>query len=249
MAVEGPVGLFLVLWAICFAWYCRLWSEGSTLTVNRLAGIRGTCFRAWCVLGLMCASIVSASASPQTAASAKPHHKAATKSSAKKKSTSHSAAKNGPKFVGITRNASANSRLSTSRRKRKSARTRGQQKIDSERAQSIQEALIRDHYLNGQATGTWNQASEDAMRRYQSDHGWQSKTVPDARALIKLGLGPSHDHLLNPESAMTTGPDMPKAASLSPVSHSPDPAAAVGKPLSASPTPTSTPEHDSSRPQ
>jgi len=42
------------------------------------------------------------------------------------------------------------------------------------------------------------------MQRYQADQGWQSKTTPDSRALIKLGLGPNHDHLLNPESAMTT---------------------------------------------
>jgi hypothetical protein len=81
--------------------------------------------------------------------------------------------------------------------------------------------LIREHYLNGSATGTWNQASEAAMRRYQADHGWQSKTVPDSRALISLGLGPSHDHLLNPESAMTSDPASslkisPTAASISP---------------------------------
>lgn len=31
------------------------------------------------------------------------------------------------------------------------------------------------------------------MARYQADHGWQSKVTPDSRALIKLGLGPSHD--------------------------------------------------------
>lgn len=49
------------------------------------------------------------------------------------------------------------------------------------------------------------------MQRYQADHGWQSKTTPDARALIKLGLGPSHDHLLNPESAMT-GTSSPRDA-------------------------------------
>src|SRR5207302_1981938 len=84
----------------------------------------------------------------------------------------------------------------SSKRRKKSSRVRGQEKIDSERAQAIQEALIREHYLNGEATGTWNQASEEAMRRYQADHGWQSKTVPDSRALIKLGLGPSKDHLL-----------------------------------------------------
>jgi len=58
------------------------------------------------------------------------------------------------------------------------------------------------------------------MRRYQADHGWQSKTVPDSRALIKLGLGPSKDHLLNPESAMTTVPDAPRAESMPTTSHS-----------------------------
>jgi hypothetical protein len=115
---------------------------------------------------------------------------------------------------------------------------RGQQKIDPERAQAIQEALIREHYLSEEAAGTWNQASEDAMRRYQADHGWQSKTVPDSRALISLGLGPSHDHLLNPQSAMTTGPDAPRAASLTPASHSADPAARIN-PSSTSPSPTS----------
>jgi len=114
--------------------------------------------------------------------------------------------------------ASAKSTGKRSSRK-KSARTRGQQKIDSERAQAIQEALIREHYLSGEATGTWNQASEEAMRRYQADQGWQSKTVPDSRALIKLGLGPSKDHLLNPESAMTTVPDRPQAQPLSTTSH------------------------------
>jgi hypothetical protein len=219
------------------------------LTAKGLAGIRGTCLRALFALGLLCASIATASAGPQTAASAKLHHKTATTSSAKKKSTSHALAKSGPKSLAITHKASAKSNLSTSRRRKKSGRTRGQQKIDSERAQSIQEALIREHYLKGEATGTWSQASEDAMRRYQSDHGWQSKTVPDARALIKLGLGPSHDHLLNPESAMTTGPDMPKAASLSPVSRSADPGAGASQPLSSSPTPASTADHGSSSPQ
>jgi peptidoglycan hydrolase-like protein with peptidoglycan-binding domain len=120
---------------------------------------------------------------------------------------------------------------------------RGQQKIDSERAQAIQEALIRAHYMTGEATGTWNQASEEAMRRYQADHGWQSKEVPDSRALIKLGLGPSKDHLLNPESAMTTVPDPPRAEPMPTTSHSAAPGTA--------PPPAKNPNQSdsSSRPQ
>jgi len=126
-----------------------------------------------------------------------------------------------------------NSRKSSKRR----TTARGQQKIEPERAQAIQEALIREHYLSGEAAGTWNQSSEEAMRRYQADHGWQSKTVPDSRALISLGLGPSHDHLLNPESAMTTGPFPTRSASLTPASHSADP----GTRMNPTPTPATAP--------
>ena len=92
------------------------------------------------------------------------------------------------------------------KRSRKSSWRRGQQKIDPRRAREIQEALIREHYLQGKPSGIWDQTSQKAMVRYQVENGWQSKTVPDARALIKLGLGPDHEHLLNPESAMTTTP-------------------------------------------
>jgi hypothetical protein len=134
---------------------------------------------------------------------------------------------------------------------KKKATARGQQKIDSERAQAIQEALIREHYLSGEAAGTWNQSSEEAMRRYQADHGWQSKTVPDSRALISLGLGPSHDHLLNPESAMVTGPFAPRSSSSTPVSHSADPGTGVNaKPTPpVTPAPTAAPDRDASGPQ
>jgi len=90
---------------------------------------------------------------------------------------------------------------------------RGQAAIDNQRAQQIQEALVRDHYLNGEPSGTWDASTQEAMRRYQADQGWQTKQVPDSRALIRLGLGPAHDRLLNPESAMTTGPKLPQSAS------------------------------------
>jgi hypothetical protein len=143
--------------------------------------------------------------------------KSSTKSSAQKSGTATSASKK--KSGAKTHTASSGKHSS----RKKSTRARGQQKIDSERAEAIQEALIREHYLSGQATGTWNQASEEAMRRYQADHGWQSKEVPDSRALIKLGLGPSKDHLLNPESAMTTVPDPPRAESMPTTSHSATP--------------------------
>ena len=88
--------------------------------------------------------------------------------------------------------------------KKSRKRPRGQQAIDNTRAREIQVALAREHYLTGEPSGTWDAATQDAMRRYQGEQGWQTKTVPDARALIRLGLGPDHEHLLNPERAMTT---------------------------------------------
>jgi hypothetical protein len=97
---------------------------------------------------------------------------------------------------------------------------RGQQAIDSTRTHQIQEALIREHYMQGEPSGTWDAATQAAMQRYQADQGWQSKQIPDSRALIKLGLGPSPDHLLNPESAMTM-PNAPAAADPKPANPKP----------------------------
>jgi hypothetical protein len=94
-------------------------------------------------------------------------------------------------------------------KKTKKKRVRGQQAIDGERARQIQAALVREHYMSGQPSGAWDAETQAAMRRFQADQGWQSKTVPDSRALIRLGLGPDHGHLLNPESAMTTEPQLP----------------------------------------
>lgn len=86
------------------------------------------------------------------------------------------------------------------------ARRRGQQAISSDRTREIQEALIREHYLQGEPTGVWDQETKNALVRYQQENGWQSKIVPDSRALIKLGLGPTHDGLLNPDSAALSSP-------------------------------------------
>ena len=83
---------------------------------------------------------------------------------------------------------------------------RGQQEISSERTREIQEALVREHYLQGEPTGVWDQQTRDAMTRFQMDNGWQTKITPDSRALIKLGLGPRHVGLLNPDSAALTSP-------------------------------------------
>ena len=68
-----------------------------------------------------------------------------------------------------------------------------QRAIDDTRATAIQTALIKQGYLSGEASGHWVNQTEAAMQKMQSDNGWQTKLIPDSRAIIKLGLGPNHD--------------------------------------------------------
>ena len=105
---------------------------------------------------------------------------------------------NTPPTKHPTAKSKSGHKTSKHRRSRKGAWKRhGQQRIDAARATEIQQALIREKYLNGPATGTWDSPTEAAMQRYQADNGWQSKVTPDSRALIKLGLGPRHESDLN----------------------------------------------------
>lgn len=85
---------------------------------------------------------------------------------------------------------------------------RGQRGIRPERATEIQQALIRQNYLTGSPSGEWDQATEDAMKKYQADHGWQTKLTPDSRALIALGLGPDHSDAV-PVVAKESAPPPP----------------------------------------
>src|SRR5438552_1018651 len=133
-------------------------------------------------------------------------------------------------------------------KKSRKSRPRGQQAIDGERAQQIQQALVREHYMTGAPSGKWDDATQQALRRYQADQGWQSKTVPDSRALIRLGLGPDRGHLLNPETAMTTQPRFPnRTQSATRALGSPStasgsaPGASSGLPGTQSSTPLSAP--------
>jgi peptidoglycan hydrolase-like protein with peptidoglycan-binding domain len=85
-------------------------------------------------------------------------------------------------------------------------RARGQQAIEPERVTQIQQALIREHYLSGEATGKWDSTTVAAMQKYQSDQGWQTKLMPDSRALKKLGLGPDYSNALNAKDSSFSDP-------------------------------------------
>jgi hypothetical protein len=88
----------------------------------------------------------------------------------------------------------------------KSHRMHGQQAIDPERATQIQKALIREHYLTGEPTGKWDATTEAAMQNYQADQGWQTKLMPDSRAIKKLGLGPDYSNAINAKDSTFVDP-------------------------------------------
>ena len=167
---------------------------------------------------LTVAVLVSADTTPQTP------------TASKKKPVQHSVgtAKAPASHSSASKTSTHKTKHARSKSKSKS-RKRGQQAIDSERARQIQEALIREHYLQGEPSGRWDNLTQMAMQRYQADQGWQTKTIPDSRALIKLGLGPSSEHLLNPESAMTTS-IVPASTKTDSKSNADDPPASPSEP-------------------
>jgi hypothetical protein len=84
-----------------------------------------------------------------------------------------------------------------SKAKAKGHKLHGQLAIDSNRVAQIQHALIREHYMTGEANGEWDSTTQAAMQKFQADQGWQTRLMPDSRALKKLGLGPDYSGALN----------------------------------------------------
>lgn len=63
-------------------------------------------------------------------------------------------------------------------------------KLQPERVQEIQQALVTAGYLNQEPNGKWDDSTRNAMRQFQQDHGFPSTGLPEAKSLMKLGLGP-----------------------------------------------------------
>ncbi|MGH9488051.1 MAG: peptidoglycan-binding domain-containing protein [Terriglobales bacterium] len=59
--------------------------------------------------------------------------------------------------------------------------------ISDGRAAQIQKALQQAGYLQT-VSGRWDDSTIAALKKYQSDHHWQIHYIPDARALLALGL-------------------------------------------------------------
>jgi hypothetical protein len=85
-------------------------------------------------------------------------------------------------------------------------RVRGQQAIQPERVTEIQQALIKAHYMSGDPNGKWDDSTKAAMQKFQADNGWQTKIMPDSRALVKLGLGEDYSGAINAKNLTLASP-------------------------------------------
>lgn len=112
-----------------------------------------------------------------------------------------------PAFAAHThRSASGAHSRSSHKPAPKSHKLHGQQSIQPERVTEIQQALVRAHYLTSEPNGEWNPETQAAMQKYQADQGWQTKLMPDSRALKKLGLGPDYSNAINAKTATFVDP-------------------------------------------
>jgi peptidoglycan hydrolase-like protein with peptidoglycan-binding domain len=62
--------------------------------------------------------------------------------------------------------------------------------ISRDRVLQIQEALVKAGYLHDKPDGVWGPSTRDAMRLYQQANGFSPTGLPEAKPLMKLGLGP-----------------------------------------------------------
>jgi len=99
--------------------------------------------------------------------------------------SAHASVSPSTKRPGV-RSASARSRAVPRSSKARLARLH----LQSDRITEIQQALIGARYLNPPASGSWDDTTRAAMRRYQTDNGFSVTGLPDAKSLMKLGLGP-----------------------------------------------------------
>jgi peptidoglycan hydrolase-like protein with peptidoglycan-binding domain len=107
-----------------------------------------------------------------------------------------------------------------------------------ERIEEIQQALVKSGYLSAQPNGHWDDQTREAMRRYQADNGFPVTGLPEAKSLMKLGLGP---HPLPPDldtsNVAKAGANGNAAATPNAPAESPTPNPQPSSPPPASPQP------------
>ncbi|MBZ5668387.1 MAG: peptidoglycan-binding protein [Acidobacteriia bacterium] len=155
---------------------------------------------------------------PQKSAAAT--HRTTTTPAAKNPVTRTTAATTVKNPATLATGATATQKASTVRRSKARSRRRrplsGRQRLarlhlEPGRVQEIQQALIREGYLQGDPNARWDDHTRAAMLRYQKEHGFPATGLPEAKSLMKLGLGPHPlPAELDPDLARASAPNTAK---------------------------------------
>ena len=109
------------------------------------------------------------------------------------------------KTVKTSSKKSSGSTTSSTTKKKSSAKTKKpaapprQTQPTSDRYREIQEALIAKGFLEGPATGQWDEKTVEAFKQFERSQNLTDDGKLDSLALIALGLGPKR-----PESPTQT---------------------------------------------
>jgi len=133
------------------------------------------------------------------------------KSTAKKGSATAASAH---KKTGTTKKSATTSRTATAKGGKKTASRhpattwRNRQLTPTpERYKEIQQALSSKGYLSAeQATGKWDDASAEALKKFQTDQNLSASGKINSLSLIALGLGPQREVAAKPAAPAPTAP-------------------------------------------
>lgn len=129
---------------------------------------------------------------------------ATTKKSTAKK-TVHRAVAKAPAKKAPAKGSSRVTAHKTTRRAPATTWRNRQMSPSPERYKEIQDALVAKGYLRPEDEESgWNQASMDALKRFQVEQNIEASGKINSLSLIALGLGPRHD--ADPTKAVETGP-------------------------------------------
>jgi peptidoglycan hydrolase-like protein with peptidoglycan-binding domain len=160
--------------------------------MRNLLGNKGVC-------GVMIAALAAATGSvpafgtqsPSQSPSRSAAHKSTSHGTAHSigtstKTNSTSTAKTGAAKSSTTKTASGKG---LSRKKSRTKKVKGQQTPTADRISQIQEALASKGAFSGTPTGTWDDSTMSAVKKFQSSNGLTPTGKLDALTLQKLGLG------------------------------------------------------------
>ena len=117
----------------------------------------------------------------------------------------------GAGFPGATQtSSSAAKKKKTAAKSKKKPKVKGQTVPTPDRIKEIQTALQKDGSYQGEPTGKWDEATTEAMRKYQDKIGVSPTGKIDAISLKKLGLG---------SETAGKGAPVPASSSSSPAAH------------------------------